>query len=148
MRRLGFWSALGVCAINAAYMVTLAVGLANAGLRKPIIDPVLAIMEVMTLLSAPLLVMTMAAVHARTLGARDRQGARDEFNSANERLFAGSIIDPFDISAGRHRLEAVGIGGHQGVGDIVGHGAVRVEGAVADHGLAQQIIRCRRGGAL
>ncbi len=67
MRRLGFCSAMGVFAIGTAYMVTVAIGLTDSGLNKPIVDPVLAVMEVLTLLSAPLLVTTMAAVHLRTL---------------------------------------------------------------------------------
>jgi hypothetical protein len=39
-------------------------GLASAGFAKPIVDPVLAVMEILTLLSAPILVVLMAAVHA------------------------------------------------------------------------------------
>lgn len=66
MRRIGFWSALSVSAIGAAYLVTLFIGVVDAGLSKPIADPILAIMEVLTILSAPLLVITMAAFHART----------------------------------------------------------------------------------
>ena len=66
MSRLGFWSALSFFGVGVAYIITLAVGLAAAGLTKPIVDPVLAIMELLTLLSAPLAVVTMAAVHSRT----------------------------------------------------------------------------------
>jgi hypothetical protein len=67
MGRLGFWSALGVSAVGAAYLITLTVGISTAGLGAPIVDPVLAVMEVLTLMSAPLAVITMAAVHSRTL---------------------------------------------------------------------------------
>jgi hypothetical protein len=66
MRQLGFSSAMAVFAIGTAYMVAVAIGLAESGLKKPIVDPLLAIMEVLTLLSAPLLVITMGAVHSRT----------------------------------------------------------------------------------
>lgn len=61
--RLGNWSALAVFLIGVAYIITLAIGFAAHGLSEPIVDPVLAIMEVLTLLSAPLMVVMMAAVH-------------------------------------------------------------------------------------
>ena len=64
MNRLGVWSAAALCVIGVAYVVTLAVGFASAGFAKPIVDPVLAVMEILTLLSAPILVVLMAAVHA------------------------------------------------------------------------------------
>jgi hypothetical protein len=64
MNRLGAWSASALFVIGVAYVVTLAVGFASAGLAKPIVDPVLAVMEILTLLSAPILVVLMAAVHA------------------------------------------------------------------------------------
>jgi hypothetical protein len=64
MHRLGFWSASALCVIGVAYIVTLAVGFASAGFAKPIVDPVLAVMEILTLLSGPILVVLMAAVHA------------------------------------------------------------------------------------
>ena len=63
MNRLGVWSASALCVIGVAYLVTLAVGFASAGFTKPIVDPVLAVMEILTLLSAPILVVLMAAVH-------------------------------------------------------------------------------------
>lgn len=44
-------------------MATLAIGFTVHGLTKPIVDPVLAIMEVLTLLAAPPMVIMMAAVH-------------------------------------------------------------------------------------
>lgn len=61
--RLGRWSAFALFLIGVAYIATLAIGFAAYGLTKPIVDPVLAIMEVLTLLSAPLMVIMMAAVH-------------------------------------------------------------------------------------
>ena len=64
MNRLRVWSASALCLIGVAYVVTLAVGFASAGFTKPIVDPVLAVMEILTLLSAPILVVLMAAVHA------------------------------------------------------------------------------------
>jgi hypothetical protein len=64
MNRLGFCSASALCVIGVAYVGTLAVGFASAGFARPIVDPVLAAMEILTLLSAPILVVLMAAVHA------------------------------------------------------------------------------------
>jgi hypothetical protein len=64
MNRLGLWSASALCVIGVAYMVTLAVGFSSAGFAKPIVDPVLAVMEMLTLVSAPMLVVLIAAVHA------------------------------------------------------------------------------------
>jgi hypothetical protein len=64
MNRLGVWSASALCVIGVTYIVTLAVGFASVGFAKPILDPVLAVMEILTLVSAPTLVVLMAAVHA------------------------------------------------------------------------------------
>lgn len=64
VNQLGRWSALGVFLVGVAYVVTLSVGMAIHGPREPIVDPVLAIMELLTLAVAPLLVVMMAAVHS------------------------------------------------------------------------------------
>ena len=61
--RLGRWSAIAVCLIGVGYLVTLAIAFAVYGLAEPIVDPILAIMEVLTFLSAPLMVVIMAAIH-------------------------------------------------------------------------------------
>ena len=61
--RLGAWSAFGVFLIGLVYMGALAIGFAVYGLSAPIVDPVFAIMEILTLVSAPLLLVMMAAVH-------------------------------------------------------------------------------------
>jgi uncharacterized membrane protein YhaH (DUF805 family) len=60
--RLGFWSSAATLAIGVAYAVVLAAGFVRHGLREPITDPILAIMELLTLLSAPPVVVLMAAV--------------------------------------------------------------------------------------
>jgi hypothetical protein len=49
--------------IGIAYVVTLAIGFAVHGFAEPIVDPILAIMEVLTLMSAPPMVVIMAAIH-------------------------------------------------------------------------------------
>lgn len=61
--RLGSWSAFALFLIGSLYLVALAIGFAIHGLAAPIVDPVLAIMEILTLVSAPLLLIMMAAVH-------------------------------------------------------------------------------------
>jgi hypothetical protein len=63
--RLGFWSAVAVIVIGVTYAAALGVGFARHGLHEPIADPVLAAMEVLTLLSAIPLVTLMAAVYER-----------------------------------------------------------------------------------
>lgn len=63
--RLGFWSAATLAGIGVGYVLALAAGFARHGLNEPIVDPVLAVMEVLTLLSAPPLVTLMAAIHER-----------------------------------------------------------------------------------
>ena len=61
--RLGRWSAVAMFLIGLAYFVTLTIGVAMHGLTEPIVDPVLAVMEVLTLMSALLIVVVIAAIH-------------------------------------------------------------------------------------
>jgi len=61
--RLGSWSAFAVFLTGVAYLVTLTIGFTVYGLNEPIVDPVLAVMEVLTLMSAPFIVVMMAAIH-------------------------------------------------------------------------------------
>jgi hypothetical protein len=69
-RRLGFWSAVVLVAIGAGYALALAAGFARHGFREPIGDPVLAVMEVLTLLAAPAIVTLLAAIHERAPARR------------------------------------------------------------------------------
>ena len=69
--RLGSWAAAVVALIGVAYVVVLGIGIAQFGFDRPIADPVLAIMEVLTLLSAPALLIALAAV--REGAAPDRK---------------------------------------------------------------------------
>ena len=62
---LGRYAALAVFLIGLSYLVTLAAGMAFHGLSEPIADPILAVMEVLTLVSAPPMVILMAAIHAQ-----------------------------------------------------------------------------------
>ena len=72
---LGRWSSLVVFLLGVAYFVALLIGFATRGLSAPIADPLLAIMEALTLVVAPILLVMMAAIHGRateplkTLGA-------------------------------------------------------------------------------
>jgi hypothetical protein len=61
--RLGSWSAFAVFLIGVTYLVTLTIGFTVYGLNEPIGDPILAVMEVLTLMSAPFIVIMMAAIH-------------------------------------------------------------------------------------
>ncbi len=60
--RLGYWSALALVGVGVGYVLALAAGFARHGFREPIGDPVLAVMEVLTLLSAVPIVTLMAAI--------------------------------------------------------------------------------------
>ena len=61
--RLGAWSATSVFLIGVAYLLTLTIGFAVHGFTEPIVDPILGVMEVLTLLSALPMVIMMAAIH-------------------------------------------------------------------------------------
>ena len=73
--RLGRWSAFAVCVIGAAYMAALAIGFAVYGLVAPIVDPLLAVMELLTLVSALFLLVMMAAIHDHASATRKVYGA-------------------------------------------------------------------------
>lgn len=45
---LGIWSATAVIVIGGMYVATLGAGVAVHGLATPIVDPILAIMEILT----------------------------------------------------------------------------------------------------
>jgi hypothetical protein len=72
--RLGIWSAVAVFLIGVAYLITLAIGFAVHGIAEPIVDPILATMEVLTLISALPLVVLMAAIHDYALADRKIYG--------------------------------------------------------------------------
>jgi hypothetical protein len=98
--RWGSWAAGGVSLIGVAYIVALAFGFARFGLDQPIADPVLAVMEVLTLLSAPLMVVTMAAVHSYASADRKFFGV---LALSFTILFAGttSVVHFVELTAGR-----------------------------------------------
>lgn len=70
VQRLGSWAAWSMVGIGCAYAVALGVGFVRYGLSAPITDPLLAIMEVLTLLSAPSILVLMAALREDTMPER------------------------------------------------------------------------------
>lgn len=69
MNRLGLTSALALFAIGVGYAIVTGIGIAGAG-DAPIKDPTLAVMEGLTLLSAPPIVVLFAAIHVRAAPAQ------------------------------------------------------------------------------
>lgn len=69
-RRLGHGAAVSMAAVGVAYAAALAAGFARYGLRAPITDPLLGVMEALTFLSAPVLLALVAAVRADAAPAR------------------------------------------------------------------------------
>jgi hypothetical protein len=66
-RRLGILSAAAVVLLGTAYAVTLAAGLSSLPSRQqPIGDPFFSILEILIILSAPVMVAVMVSVHAWT----------------------------------------------------------------------------------
>jgi hypothetical protein len=66
-RRLGMSSAVGVVLLSVAYTVTLAAGLLSLqSPDQPVGDPFFPVLEILIILSAPLMVAVMVSVHAWT----------------------------------------------------------------------------------
>jgi hypothetical protein len=62
---VGRWSSFAVFLIGVAYAAALVIGFTTRGLSAPIVDPLLAIMEMLTLIAALLMLVMMAAIHGR-----------------------------------------------------------------------------------
>lgn len=62
--QLGARAGFAVVYVGGAYAIVLAIGMARHGLSEPIGDPILAIMEVLTILSALPLLALFVALHA------------------------------------------------------------------------------------
>jgi hypothetical protein len=105
--RMGSWAAGAVSVIGVAYVVALGFGFARSGFDEPIVDPVLAVMEVLTLLSATAMVVAMAAVQAYASAERKVLGT---LALAFTVLFAGttSTVHFVELTASR-QLGAGGI---------------------------------------
>lgn len=64
--RLGAWSGTALVLVGAAYVVVLGTGFTRHGLSEPITDPILAVMEVLTIASALPVLTLCVALHAVT----------------------------------------------------------------------------------
>lgn len=71
---MGRWSSLAIFLVGLAYIVALVIGFTTRGLSTPIVDPLLAIMEMLTLIAAPLMLVMMAAIHRRASDERKTIG--------------------------------------------------------------------------
>ncbi len=69
--RIGYLSSIGLFVVGVAYVLVVVFGISQAGLDDPIVDPTLAVMEALTLLSAPLVVAVMASIYETA--SRDRK---------------------------------------------------------------------------
>jgi hypothetical protein len=63
VHRVGYLSSIGLFVVGVVYVVVVAFGISRAGFEDPIVDPTLAVMEALTLLSAPLVVAVMASIY-------------------------------------------------------------------------------------
>lgn len=98
--RVGRWSAAGVVIVGVLYVAVLARGIAVYGLATPIGDPILAVMEILTIISAILVLMLVAAIVDR--GSND-QRVFGTLALVFIGLFAGTtiIVHLVALSAGR-----------------------------------------------
>ena len=97
---LGRWSAGAVVALGALYVVVLAGGVFTVGLEQPIGDPILAIMEVITVLSAVAVTTMVTALAADAPPARRMYGTLSVIFTG---LFAGTttVVHVIALSAAR-----------------------------------------------
>lgn len=72
--RVGYWSAIALVCVGAGYVLALAAGFFRHGFREPITDPVLAVMEILTLVSAVPLVTLMASIQDWSSASRRALG--------------------------------------------------------------------------
>lgn len=70
-RKVGLVSSSALVIVGITYVVVVAFGIAQAGLTEPIRDPVLAVMEAITLVAGLLIVVVLAAVYC--LADNDRK---------------------------------------------------------------------------
>src|SRR5690554_6808134 len=61
-RKLGLLSSSGLVVVGATYAVVVSFGIAQAGLTEPIGDPVLAVMETITIVAGLLVVLMLSTV--------------------------------------------------------------------------------------
>src|SRR5689334_15959675 len=104
-KSLGYWSSVAILVIGIGYVIALAVGFARHGFREPITDPVLAAMEILTLLSAFAVVFLAASIYGAA--ARDRKVVA-LVGVIFAALFAGttSALHFMELTAGRQLGDA------------------------------------------
>ncbi len=97
---LGRWSANTVVALGALYLVVLGAGVAEFGLEAPIGDPILALMEVITVLSAVAITLMVAAIAS---DARRERRVYGQLALTFTGLFAGTttLVHVIALTAGR-----------------------------------------------
>jgi hypothetical protein len=97
---MGYWSSIVLVVIGIGYVIALAAGFARHGFSEPITDPVLAVMEVLTLLSAPAIVCLAAAIYSEATADRKLAGL---VGVAFTLMFAGitSAVHFAELTAGR-----------------------------------------------
>ena len=105
-RLLGRRSALAVTIVGAAYLVVLATAMLRVGLSTPISDPILAVMEVLTIASALPLLGVAAALYVIMAPAQKTTGV---LLLSLTTLFAGTTcaVHFLELTVGRQR----GVGG-------------------------------------
>lgn len=62
-QQIGYLSSLGLALVGIVYVGVVIHGILEVGFDKPIKDPILGVMEVLTLLCAPLVVVLMASIY-------------------------------------------------------------------------------------
>jgi hypothetical protein len=99
---VGRWSCIVVFLIGVAYAVALIIGFATRGLSAPIVDPLLAVMETLTLLAALALLAMMAAIHER---------AADE-NKTVSLIALGFMVIATGLTSAVHFVELTAVRQH------------------------------------
>ncbi len=61
--RVGFVSAMCLFVVGCVYMIVVAFGVRQVGLSEPILDPTLAVMELLTVVSALLFLVLMVVIY-------------------------------------------------------------------------------------
>jgi hypothetical protein len=98
--QLGVRSGTAVVAVGIAYALVLAAGMAKHGLSEPIADPILAIMELLTIASAAPLLSLFVALHAVAEPSQKLQATLALCCAAMFAL-ATSAVHVVELTAGR-----------------------------------------------
>jgi len=98
--RLGARASISVVLVGVVYAVVLAFGMWHHGLSEPIADPVLAVMELLTIASAVPILMVFVALRALAPAA---ERARSTVALGSAALFACTTVGVhlFELTAGR-----------------------------------------------